>query len=124
MKKVLEYMEQKSAQPDYTLPSITTFPTFRLEDDVREKVIDYLLNLNFRNWYCAGGYSDIDAFTGKGMRAYSTMLNDGEYKWMDNLAFYVKNHDIALPKEFVHHVLDFYEHGGTVDLMVDWRELD
>lgn len=80
-----------------------------------------MFHKDFLGWAMVGGYSDIDAFTGEGMRSYSTQLQDGKYSWWDNLALYVRDHDVQLPDDFISHILDYYDNGGEVVPYFDWR---
>lgn len=117
---VLEYREQKQVVPSNCfLPSITELDREPLAPEVKSKVLDYMLNAGFRGWRMVGGYSDTDAFTGEPMHTYSTQLNDGTYKWFDNLAMYVYRYDIRLPEEFIAHILAFYDADGQVNPFFD-----
>ena len=45
-----------------------------------------------------------DTFDGKTLAGKRSMRTDGEYAWPDSLAYYVEQHQVALPAEFEQHM--------------------
>lgn len=125
MIKVLTYLEAKTSSDDENeLQSIVSLPTQKLDDKTKTQVIDYLLNTAFYHWRMMGEHTyDIDAFTGETMQSQGIGMNDGLYRWQDNLPFYVRDYDIKIPDDFIEHVKNFYNTGGQIkELMYDWRK--
>lgn len=48
----------------------------------------------------------IDVFTGEPINQEVVFMNDGVYRWISTLAYYVNHYNLRLPKEFEDHVLN------------------
>ena len=46
-----------------------------------------------------------DVFTGEPLGIEKVFINDGEYIWSSDLAYYVEKYNLLLPDEFIKHVL-------------------
>lgn len=114
LKKTLPVLRYKVFGTEKSLPSASELEIAPLPLDEKQKVVDYLQNLDFRGTSFLQGPLT-DAFTGELMPAKGNGFNDGTWYWYDDLWFYVDKHDVKLPDDFVQHVLDFYESGGKVE---------
>lgn len=114
---VIDYTDVDESQPNYILK----LPRKALDEPVKAKVLDYLNNKDFRGFACFE-MPQVDPFNGLLMWNIGTSFCDeARYLWEDKLSLYVRDHDIALPQEFVDHVMAYYRNGGTVDPEYNWR---
>lgn len=113
---VVDYTDTDTSQSNF----IVKLPRKALPKPVKAKVLDYLNNTGFHSFACFEK-PQIDPFNELLMWNTGTTFDDGVYIWEDKLALYVRDHDIALPQEFVDHVLAYYQNGGTVTPEYDWR---
>lgn len=115
--------------PEEDLPMVYDLPTREWDKEpfLRDIVLSYLRRHDFVRQYCMG--IDYDAFdvrdidspdqrkiygdiSGKRARisgAGHSMLDDTHtWQWSDHLPYYVAEHDLDLPDEFIAFVLDYY----------------
>ena len=70
------------------------------DPDIKARVLKHLRRGTVKHSWC--GYSTCRIC---GAALGSTCLTDGEWIWPDGLDHYVKEHDVALPAEFIAHAL-------------------
>lgn len=68
----------------------------------QETILQYLNNGRVY-MVTASGFEDI--FTGKATGLQLVHMSDGIYSWPSSIPYYVKNHNLRLPKHFEDHVL-------------------
>lgn len=101
MENVLEYRESYGEEH----PSIVSFPTHILDEELKHLLFDYMTNKDFLEWI---GFGECltSPFTNEKIPALGNTLTDGTYRWCDDLPIYMKDNDIALPDEFIQHVIN------------------
>lgn len=82
---------------NYIDPKLLVDAEWEKED--RDKIIEYLASGTFKTGYFGRSKCRIC-----GCRNGSTELTDGIFYWPQGLAHYVKEHNVALPAEFVEHM--------------------
>ena len=92
----------KELNPNHDFPSIRDFFESKPYDG-QDRVASYLKN----------GIKDIvsfktpkDVITGKPIPYGSIGMNDGEYTWFIDLAYYVEKYNLRLPEEFERKILE------------------
>lgn len=97
------------------IPCIIAMPKSRIDDEVfKSQVIKYLRNTEFKRLSVLDRPAYTNPFTGLPMDANGCQFSDGVWSWGDSLMIFVRDHDIALPTEFLDHIRAFYADGGTV----------
>lgn len=95
---VLEFLEDKEHLTDGNF--VTNLPRHRLDADTKQKVLTYLNNKDFAQWW-SDPITFENPFTGKQSRITGYAFNDGKYKWNCHLPVYVHDHDVKLPDDFI-----------------------
>lgn len=93
-------------------PLLCELPRKPLSKSEKTMVLKYLANSDFLSASIVLG-NPINAFTGDEMPEFTgSMLDDGVWYWQDTLICYVRDYDVALPEEFVKHVINYFDNGG------------
>lgn len=71
--------------------------------DNKEKVLNYLRNPKYQSAVAAGYAKDI--FTGQRIPGEFCCCTDGKYGWRSDTIYYFDRYNMALPEEFIMHVL-------------------
>lgn len=114
--RILNYDENDISSEHY----ITQMPCKKLSSDKREQVLDYLINDDFKSFANTEEPFN-DPWTGLPLWNFGRTYSDGKFIWDDKLPFYVRDHDLMLPEDFIEHVEKFYEQGGETRPLFDWR---
>lgn len=93
---------QSQDEPDLPMPVPSTD---NLKHDDREKLCNYI-----RTAEVVARYKGSSTCRLCGVTNGSTSQSDGKYIWPNGLIHYVYEHHVALPKDFIEHVLN-YKHG-------------
>ena len=114
VKPVIEY--STDIKSDIGVPPlITQLPTKLYDDKTRFLLMSYLRNKDFISIGILFDFAR-DAFTGNPMPATGCIFNDGKWRWKDDLWLYIRDHDVAVPQEFINDVMKFFNNGGKVSL--------
>ena len=106
-------------------PMITDLPVAVLPETQKQEVLKYLSNKDFQAILIGGTEPLIDAFTGEKIREVrNDFMRDGKWSWRLELLIYVRDHDVALPKEFLDDVKAFFENGNETIPVEDKRLSD
>ena len=124
-KHIIEFSEMRYVEEPDKLPSVRELPCGWSDLDIKEKVVRFLCSKNLPYVICLRP-GEKDAFTGEFAKCRGSVWQDEtrpEFKWNDEIAYYVDMHDIALPDGFVSHVIQRYEEGFEPgELIRPWKE--
>ena len=116
-KQVVRYMETGHLDA----PSILDIPQMEWDSDTKACVLDYMFSgENFIATSMKGAPKN--AFTGCDLVEALANFGDGCWQWRGDLPLYIRDYNIAVPEEFIQHVLArMQENPGLYKPLFDWR---